>query len=370
MKDTSALLSELKIDRGGTEARPARRWPWLLLPAGLLLLALIWWQRGPAPIPVETVSVSRAATSARPSVLDASGYVIARRQATVSSKVTGKVIELLIEEGQAVAEGDVLARLDPSNARAQLRLAQAQRAAAAARLLEIEVQLIDARRQHDRTRELAARNLASQQALDAAAAQADALAARLEAGRHEIKVAQRQVEIAQQNVDDTIVRAPFAGVITIKNAQPGEIISPLSAGGAGIPTGIGTLVDMDSLEIEVDVNENFINRISAGQPVTAELNAYPDWTIPARVIAVVPAADRSKATVRVRVGLDLSDARILPDMGVRVAFMDATANTETGVSALVVPARAVSRDGGSDGWLAVVFRDGWGGGVALPSAKR
>ncbi|MEQ1440040.1 efflux RND transporter periplasmic adaptor subunit [Fontimonas sp. SYSU GA230001] len=350
MNDTSSLLGQLKIDRGTPASpNPGRRLAWLLALAAAIAVTGGWLLHRPDVVPVKLVSartVSDPGTAT--SVLDASGYVIARRQATVSSKVTGKVVAVMVEEGQAVRAGDVLARIDDSNARTQLALARSQRDAARAQLAEVRVQLDEARRQLQRTRELATRKLVSEQVLDNAQAAVDGLAARLETTERNVAVAERSVAVQEQLLDDTVVRAPFDGVITVKNAQPGEMISPLSAGGAGTRTGIGTLVDMDSLEVEVDVNENFINRVRPGQPVTARLNAYPDWSIPARVIAVVPAADRSKATVRVRVGLEVQDARILPDMGVRVAFMDAPDKAGAARAAVVVPAEAVTQDQGAD----------------------
>jgi RND family efflux transporter MFP subunit len=350
MNDTSALLGQLRIERGNTP--PSRsRWP-LFAIAGVLLLALIayFFLHGPEAVPVKSVTArSISAGGGGASVLDGSGYVIARRQATVSSKITGKVMEVLVEEGQAVKAGDVLARIDDINARAQQLLSQSQLEAARAQLVEVQVQLADAERQLIRHRELAAGKLVSQQALESTQAQVDMLKARLASMQRNVVVAERGVDVQTRNLEDTVVRAPFDGVITVKNAQPGEMISPLSAGGDGTRTGIGTLVDMDSLEIEVDVNENFINRVHADQAVTARLNAYPDWQIPARVIAVVPAADRSKATVRVRVGLEVKDPRILPDMGVRVAFMDEAPATAAAAqqAAVVVPGEALSDNGGS-----------------------
>lgn len=349
MNDTSALLSQLRIDRGTAAAAPRRRWIGLVLVAFALLACGAWLLlRVPDALPVKTVVAQplREGTPP-PSVLDASGYVVARRQATVSSKVTGKVVELLIEEGQAVRAGQVLARLDDSNARAQLALAQSQLEAARAQLAEVGVQLEEARRQLARTRELASRKLVSEQALDSAQAGVDGLVARLQTMQRNVAVAERTVAVQQRQLDDTVVRAPFDGIITEKNAQPGEMISPLSAGGAGTRTGIGTLVDMDSLEIEVDVNENFINRVQPGQPAVARLNAYPDWEIPAQVIAVIPTADRSKATVKVRVGFLQKDPRILPEMGVRVSFREAvpTPGAPRPPAGVLVPAEAVQTDG-------------------------
>lgn len=349
MNDTSALLGQLRIERNGS-APPARpRWPWALAALVAATVLAIWLLRGPEALSIQTTTARSlpAGASGSASVLDASGYVVARRQATVSSKLTGKVVEVLIEEGMVVEEGQVLARIDDINARAQQQLAQSQLEAARAQLTEVRVQLAEAERQLARNRELAERKLVSAASLDTAQAQVDSLKARLASTESNVVVAERGVTVQNRNLEDTIVRAPFAGVITVKNAQPGEMISPLSAGGAGTRTGIGTLVDMDSLEIEVDVNENFINRVQAGQAVVARLNAYTDWEIPAEVIAVIPTADRSKATVKVRVGFKIKDPRILPDMGVRVAFQetapDAAAQASSG--GVVVPANAIQADG-------------------------
>lgn len=352
MNDTAQLLNQLKIDRD--PPRPQRGGGrGLLLAVVVLVLAAVgawaWSLRPEQPLPVR-IAIARPAAVQAPqgSVLDASGYVVARREATVSSKITGKVEALLFEEGQAVSEGQVLARLDASNARAELALAQAQLAAQRSSLAEIEVRLADARRTADRNRTLAARGLLPQASADDAQASQDALAAQLAAAGDSVTVSQRQLDVRQRALDDTVVRAPYAGVITVKNAQPGEMISPLSAGGDGTRTGVGTLVDMESLEIEVDVNENFINRVRPDQPVSAKLNAYPDWQLPGHVIAVVPTADRSKATVKVRIALEQRDARVLPEMGVRVAFLDAQPTpSEAPPQGLVVPVDAVD---GSTVW--------------------
>lgn len=347
MNDTADLLGQLRIDRD-ERPPPQRGWlRWLLLAIAAAALAFIAWSllRSPPALTVNTATAQSIGGSNKASVLDASGYVVARRQATVSSKVTGKVIDVLIEEGQAVKAGDVLARIDASNADAQLALSQAQAEAARAQLTEIQVQLKDARRRLTRAQELSARKLVSDEALDAARAEVDSLQARLQLTQENVTVAERTVEVQQRQVDDTIVRAPFDGVVTIKNAQPGEMISPLSAGGDGTRTGIGTLVDMSSLEIEVDVNENFINRVLPGQPVTARLNAYPDWQISSHVIAVIPTADRSKATVKVRIGFEQIDPRILPEMGVRVSFMDsapADDSSDAAARGVRIPADAVN----------------------------
>ena len=324
--ETAALLRELRIDRDGRPPSSRRRWILLAVITALVLAAAAWllWGRVSAPT-VRTV-VARAATPAggAGSVLDASGYVTARRQATVSAKITGKVIDLLIEEGMHVKEGAVLARLDDTEAKAQLALARAQLAAARSQEGEIRAQLDQAERDYVRQQELHARNLVSEQSMDAARAQRDMLRARVTANQEQIRVAGESVAVAEVQLDNTVIRAPFSGIVVAKAAQPGEMISPISAGGGFTRTGIGTIVDMDSLEIQVDVNEAYINRVTPAQPVEATLNAYPDWKIPGSVIAIIPTADRAKATVKVRIAITTRDSRVVPDMGVRVAFLDAS----------------------------------------------
>src|SRR5437870_5372441 len=348
--DTSELLRELRIDRDG---RPPRaRWRRLVV-AMVALVALgagAWlaWSRIGTPA-VRTVA-ARAATPAGGgvgSVLDASGYVTARRQATVSAKITGKVTEVLIEEGMHVSEGAVLARLDDMEARQQVTLARAQLAAARSQDGEIRAQLLQAERDYTRTQELFKRELVAEQSLDAAHAQRDTLRAKLVVTEEQIRVAGESLRMAEVQLDNTVIRAPFSGIVIAKSAQPGEMISPVSAGGGFTRTGIGTIVDIDSLEIQVDVNESFINRVTAAQPVEATLNAYPDWKIPGSVIAIIPTADRSKATVKVRIAIRSKDPRIVPDMGVRVAFFGApSAAPATPVAqGVLVPADAVRSDG-------------------------
>jgi RND family efflux transporter MFP subunit len=272
--------------------------------------------------------------------------VTARRQATVSAKITGKVTEVLIEEGQRVQEGAVLARLDDTEARAQLVLARAQLAAARSQEGEIRAMLAQTERDYTRQQELYSRQLVPAQALDAALAQRDMLRARLANNVEQVRVATESVKVAEVQLDNTVIRAPFSGVVVAKSAQPGEMISPISAGGGFTRTGIGTIVDMDSLEIQVDVNESFINRVTADQPVEATLNAYPDWKIPGSVIAIIPTADRSKATVKVRIAIRAKDPRIVPDMGARVAFLTTQATGRPAPTpAVLVPADAVRGEG-------------------------
>jgi RND family efflux transporter MFP subunit len=357
----TANLDDLRIDRSGAgEGRP-RAALWAVAAVTLLALAAggWWWLRRGAAAPVETaVAVEAAGARGERTVLDASGYVTARRQATVSSKIAGKVAEVLVEEGMAVDAGQVLARLDDAAARRYLALAEAELAAARRALRETEVGLTEARLRQRRTGDLVGQGITSQADLDAVAAEADSLAARLATGREQVTVAERAVAVRRQDLDDTVIRAPFTGVAISKDAQPGETISPLSGGGGFTRTGICTLVDMASLEVEVDVNESYISRVRPGQRVTATLDAYPDWAIPAAVITTIPAADRQKATVKVRVAFEALDPRILPDMGVKVAFH---AEPEAGAAAaerpaVLVPRTAVRGAPGSE--VVFVVRDG------------
>jgi RND family efflux transporter MFP subunit len=264
--------------------------------------------------------VSERASGTQAAVLNASGYVTARRRATVASKITGKLVEVNVEEGMAVREGQVLARLDDATLRATLALAEAQAEAARRGVRENEVRLHEAQLTLARLTRLIKDGIVSQAELEAAQAQVDSLDARIQAAREQVRVAEGEVVLARTNLDDTIIRAPFSGMAISKDAQPGETVSPVSAGGGFTRTGISTIVDMQSLEIEVDVNEAYINRVRPNQDVTALLDAYPDLPIPARVITTVPTADRQKATVLVRIGFKALDPRILPDMGVKVTF--------------------------------------------------
>jgi RND family efflux transporter MFP subunit len=320
--DPTDDLSALRIERGPLP--PERRWLgwviWLSVLAALGAGAWTWLNRE-RPIEVEVASVTSRSAGAQASVLNASGYVTARRRATVSSKVTGKVVEVNVEEGMAVREGQVLARLDAATLRAQLELTRAQRDAARRAVPETEVRLAEAELTLGRRERLQADGLVTEADLDQARAEVNSLRARLAAAREQVTVAERQVALQETELDNTIIRAPFSGVAISKDAQPGEMVSPVSAGGGFTRTGISTIVDMSSLEIEVDVNESYINRVTRGQPVTAVLDAYPDWSIPAKVITLVPTADRQKATVLVRIAFDALDPRILPDMGVKVTFL-------------------------------------------------
>ena len=351
--DQSDLLKELRIDsRQREDSGGAARWPWI---AGAIVLAIVllgggaWFFFGGKTFDVQAATaIVPAAGGGDAAVLQATGYVTARREATVSTQITGTLTDVLIEEGEHVDKDQVLAHLDDTAQKAALAQAQAQASAAQASLLQFQAQLAQAQRDLKRAQDLVGRHLVSQQSLEDAQTQVKTLTAQVDAQHKQIDVAQAGVKAATVQLDYCTVRAPFAGVIIAKNAQVGEIVSPFSAGGGFTRTGVGTIVDMDSLEVEVDVNEAYINRVQPGQKAQAVLDAYPDWTIPAHVIAIIPTADRGKATVKVRISLDQKDARVLPDMGVRVSFLEeAKKNTAAAApKGVLVPASSiVQRDG-------------------------
>jgi RND family efflux transporter MFP subunit len=357
--DNDDLLKQLHIDRSQRDDHDTgpRRWPWIVGAAFVLACMLAvggWVLLGRAAVAVTTVTASAPAASGEgQAVLQATGYVTARRQATVSAQIVGTLIEVLIEEGDHVKKGQVLARLEDSAQAAQLHAAEASAQAAQAQTLQILAELRQARNDMARQDDLVARGLVSTQQAEQARTRVASLQAQLNAQRKQAKAAQAQVRVARVNYNYTVVRAPFSGVVTQKTAQVGEIIAPAAAGGGFTRTGVGTIVDMDSLEVDVDVNEAYIGRVKPGMPAEAVLDAYPDWTIPAHVIAIVPAADRGKATVKVRVALESKDARIIPDMGVRVSFLEKQPERAGDApKGVLVPASAiVQREGRS-----VVFR--------------
>jgi len=355
-------LDDLRISESARRGRGLRLAGGLVvvIAAGAAIAVAGWRLTHPAAavVRVEPVVERTGGNGDGPgTVLNASGYVTARRRATVSSKVTGKVREVFVEEGMAVREGQVLARLEDTTSRAYLAVSEAELAAARRNLAETEVRLREAGLTLKRTRSLVTDGISNEAELDAAQASVDAFAARLLAAREQVAVAEATVALRRTDLDDTTIRAPFSGVAISKDAQPGEMISPVSAGGGFTRTGICTVVDMKSLEIEVDVNESYIGRVSAGQKVEATLDAYPDWRIPAHVITMVPTADRQKATVLVRIGFEKLDPRILPDMGIKVAFLDdAVARQAAAKPRLFVARRAVRSDQGQD--VIFVVRDG------------
>jgi RND family efflux transporter MFP subunit len=353
------------MDRGADDAAVRRRSRPLIFGAVVLLLTVAtlvaWLFLKPTYISVQTAparvlqDIAAAGSGAR--LLNASGYVVPRLQAVVSSKVTGKVSQVLVEEGMHVTTGQVLARLDDSTARDQVNVAKSQVASEQAQASQIDVEHANALRDLDRTKALYARHLVSQSDMDGVVTKEASLQASLDSARQQVGVAQNNLALDQQLLDDTVIRSPFAGVVVSKDAQPGEMISPNSAGGGNTRTGIATVVDMGSLEIEVDVNEAYIGRVHAGQKVDAVLDAYPDWHIPSHVVSIIPTADRDKATVKVRVGFDKLDPRILPQMSIQVWFLgEDGGSTQAPPARVMIPQAALHKDGSTP--YVFIFDDG------------
>ncbi|MCU0242737.1 MAG: efflux RND transporter periplasmic adaptor subunit [Vicinamibacteria bacterium] len=358
MSEDKDDLATLKIDRS-TAARPS----WMrriglpalaLITLGLFVLLALRACGGSTKVEVARVRVS---SGSAPTVLNASGYVTPRRRATVAAKITGRVAEMLVEEGLIVKAGQVLARLDDAEWKAQSDVARAERDVAVRSVAESEASLLEAKSTLRRNRELIGTGLVTDQDLERADTSVKVWQARLDLAREQVKASERRIEQAERNLDNCTVRAPFDGVAISKDAQVGEIVSPMSAGGGFTRTGISTIVDMTSLEIEVDVNEANIARVQPGQPVLATLDAYPDWQIPSKVRTTIPAADRQKATVKVRITFDQLDPRILPDMGVKVAFLqEADTRNTAPVRVTLMPKDAVRDENGTS--VVFVVKDG------------
>jgi len=357
VRPTEHDLAGLRIDEHA-RARSGSRWlRWIAAAVGVcfVVFALGFVLVGKVPT-VQLATAHSTSGDTRVALLNASGYVTPRRRATVAAKITGRVIKMNAEEGMVVREGQVLAVLDESDAQRRLLSAQADRDATSAALADLQVNLANAERELYRTQGLEQAGVSSPQALDLARTTAESYQARIKATDEQVQAADARIKVAQQDLDNCIVRAPFAGVVVSKDAQVGEMVSPVSAGGGFTRTGIATIVDMNSNEIEVDVNESYIARVEPGQPVTAVLDAYPDWKIPSHVRTVIPTADRQKATVKVRISFDKLDPRILPDMGVKVTFLGEETGAAQAAARVLVPHDAVRQENGQ----AVVFlyRDG------------
>src|SRR5580692_568171 len=341
-------LSSLRIDRAQRDAgKGGKRWGTVVVV--LVVVALIagaaWALRDQKPV-VE-VAVAQKAATGRPALLNASGYVTPRRRATVAAKITGRVTGVFFDEGMHVKQGQILATLDDSDVKRALESAVADRNSTRAQIADLEVQLKNAEIEKHRAEALQTAGVQSQEVLDNASTTVDSLKARIALTRVQVDGAEARINEAQQAVNNCVIRAPFDGVAVSKDAQVGEMISPVSAGGGFTRTGVATIVDMNSNEIEVDVNEAYIARVEPGQPVTAILDAYPDWQIPSKVRTVIPTADRQKATVKVRISFLKLDPRILPDMGVKVSFLGSEPDKQAGAApAATVPSDALRDENG------------------------
>ncbi|HZU21949.1 MAG TPA: efflux RND transporter periplasmic adaptor subunit [Terriglobales bacterium] len=338
-------IPETKRQRGGLGRRLALFFGLLVIVGGAL--GAIYGLRGrSAEVEVASARLETGAAG-REALLNASGYVTPQRRATIAAKITGRVTGVFFDEGTHVHPGQLLATLDDSDARKALDTAVADRDSANAAIADYEVQLKNALLLLHRAEELQKAGVQSQEQLDNARTSADSLRAKIALAKAQVRAAAARITEAQQAVDNCTIRAPYDGIVVSKDAQVGEMVSPISAGGGFTRTGIATVVDMASNEIEVDVNEAYISRVKAGQPVTAVLDAYPDWEIPARVRTIIPSADRQKATVKVRISFVKLDPRILPDMGIKVTFLgDERPAQNSGRAAILVPQGAVRDESG------------------------
>jgi len=351
-------LSALRIDEGARK-RGGPKWPrWVAAAIGVLLLvsAAVYAVRGKTPL-VEVAAAQAPSAGGEVALLNASGYVTPRRRATVAAKITARVTQMYADEGMHVKQGQILALLDDSDYRVRLNSAKADRDATAAQLQDLEVQLANAQTELHRTQQLTKQGVSSPEALDNARTTADSLRAKIAMTKEQVQASDAKIRVAQQDLDNCTVRAPFAGIVVSKDAQVGEMVSPNSAGGGFTRTGIATIVDMKSLEVEVDVNESYIARVRPGMPVTSVLDAYPNWQIPSKVRTIIPTADRQKATVKVRIAFDQLDPRILPDMGVKVTFLgnEGRAAKSGGVKVLV-PQTALRNQNGSQ--VVYLYKEG------------
>ena len=351
-------LSALRIDdRARNSGEKNTIWRIVAVAVFVVVLGLVGVVFLRAKTPVVELTAARPAGEGRAAaLLNASGYVTPRRRATVAAKITARVVEMLADEGMIVQAGQVLARLDDSDAQKRLAAARAALDVARANVPVLEVNLANAERELKRQQDLEKEGVASVQALDLARTTRDGLKAQLAAAHEGVLQGQANVAMAEQDVENCTVRAPFAGIVVSKDAQPGEMVSPVSAGSGYTRTGIATIVDMESLEVEVDVSESYIARVTPQQKVVATLDAYPDWQIPARVRTVIPTADRQKATVKVRISFEALDPRILPDMGVKVAFLGEERRSDQPPVQALVPREAVREVQGKQ--VVFAYRDG------------
>jgi HlyD family secretion protein len=344
-------LASLRIHEGERKSSKVGRglaifFGLLVVLAGLSAGIYAFWNQ--KPVVEVAVAHKPAGAGGREALLNASGYVTPRRRATIAAKITGRVTGVYFDEGTRVTEGQLLSTLDDSDAKKALDSAKADRDSSQAAIADLQVQLKNAQIEFRRAEQLQKAGVQTQEQLDNARTNADSFLAKIDLAKTQVAAADARIQVAQQAVDNCTIRAPFAGIVVSKDAQVGEMVSPISAGGGFTRTGIATIVDMNSNEIEVDVNESYISRVQDGQPVTAILDAYPDWEIPSRVRTIIPTADRQKATVKVRISFLKLDPRILPDMGIKVTFLGAAPEKKSGTdaSAPLVPQNAVRDDSG------------------------
>lgn len=341
-------LSRLRIERGGiTTGRRHAHWvKWLILMAVVACIgAGYFYYSSRAAIPVEVAVVTQAYPSQANTLLNATGYVVAQRKAAVASKATGRLEWLGVREGSVVRENEVLARLENKDMVAALQQAQANVALTQANLEQGEAEMRDAQRALERSRDLVQKNFVSASAHDVAVARHEKARAAINGLKASIAVAQANVRAAQVSVDQTMIRAPFDGVILTKNANVGDVITPFSSA-TGSQAAVVTMADMNTLEVEADVSEASVGKVKIEQPCEIQLDALPGERFRGVVTRTVPTVDRAKATVNVKVRFVDKDPRVLPEMSAKVAFLSReTPEAERAPRTVVTPAAIVERDG-------------------------
>lgn len=351
-------LSSLRIDRaaGATAiARPRRRrLLWAGLAAATLTLALVI-ARLNGTVTVETASVTTAYPSQGYTLLNSTGYVVAQRKAAVASKATGRLEWLGVREGSVVKAGEVLARLENRDVTAQMEQAAASIKVAQASLEQADAEFLDAERAFNRSRELLDKGFVAAAAHDTAVARYEKAKAAISGQRAAISVAQANYRAAQVAVEQTLIRAPFEGVVLTKNANLGDVITPFSSA-TGSQAAVVTMADMSTLEVEADVSESSLSKVRLEQPCEIQLDALPDVRFRGVLHRMVPTVDRSKATVTAKVRFVDTDTRILPEMSAKVAFLSREMPEDQRAPRIVVPPAAVTQDDGRS--YVYVVRDG------------
>jgi len=342
-------LSRLRIDKSQTAVSSGRRRKplyWVLLLVFIVLAAGLYGKGIFTPAhTVEVTSVSLMYPSQTFTTLNASGYVVAQRKAAVASKVTGRLVAIMVEEGSKIMKGQIIARLENDDTLAAVDQAAANLNAARSNQKQAEAELRDAELSYHRNKQLLAEGLISQSLFDSSEMRYRAAAASVDAAEASVKAQDAALTSARVALEYTIVRAPFDAVVLTKNADAGDIVTPIGAA-ANAKSAVVNIADMDSLQVEVDVSESGLHNVSVGQPCEIQLDAFPDSRFRGELHMIVPTADRSKATVLVKVGFVDRDSRILPEMSAKVAFLSRQVSPGEEAPRLVInPAAVRDRNG-------------------------
>lgn len=353
MTDTSAnspKLQQLKIDRQGPQFQKKKNWVLFAAPVAVILIAGAIALK-PRKFEVQSTSVVTSYPSQQYAQLTASGYVVAQRRAAVASKATGRLIWLNVREGSHVKQGEIIAKLDASDVQAAIASVQASVKQAEAGVAQANIELVNAETDLKRAQGLQAQGFISPQAMDTAQKRVNAAKAAMVSAQASVAVAKSQMKVQQVNQDFTEIRAPFDGVVLVKNANIGDIITPFSSA-AGAQGAVVTMADMSTLEVEADVSESNLAKAKIGMPVEITLDALPDSRFRGTVAGIVPTVDRAKATVMTKIRFEKLDPRILPEMSAKVTILSQAATDADQKSVLTVNPKAIVERQGKK----VVFR--------------